>query len=165
MKKIASFLVMLGALLSASATDAAGVLTFDFSDGTNEGSGTLFGSPFPSYFLVSFGTVTVTAGDDVGTYNVVANPNAPGFWTSQFGAFHYDNLVDPTGLNPIFDKYGIVGYNTDGGANVQQINLFSLGETNINGDFLYHLVSYAADVDGNGPGYSTRIRFCLPTLR
>ena len=74
-------------------------------------------------FLATAGTLTDTAGSDLGTY--VLYPGGPGLVTSPLGSFVYDNLIFPL-ANPSLDAIGGPLFITTG----LEINIWSNGPSN-----------------------------------
>ena len=84
-------------------------------------------------FLAIAGTLTVTGGNDLGTYSLY--PGGPGHTTSPMGAFWYDNLLYPSAA-PSLDAGGLL-FTAPG----LEINIWG----NDDGSYTYY--------DYNGSGY------------
>jgi hypothetical protein len=92
--------------LSASPSTSAFEPLFDFafSIGPNAGYGSLNTTDiFNGEFLATAGTLTVTGGQDIGSYPLY--PGGPGVTTSPAGAFIYDNVLYPS-IDPPIDLDG-----------------------------------------------------------
>ena len=141
-KLIASCVIVGGALLQYGTASAATVGTivpptvvnpvpgvdppidFTFNIGGNIGFGSLATTDEGGgQFLATSGTLTVTAGADIGSYAIVAG--GPSQTLSLLGAFLYDNLVTP-GINPSLDANGLLFSNGSG----KEINIWGNGASN-----------------------------------
>jgi hypothetical protein len=164
-KLIASCVIVGGALLQYGTASAATVGTigpptvvnpipgvdppidFTFDIGGNIGSGSLSTTDEGGgKFLATSGTLTVTAGLDIGSYTIVAGGPSP--TTSPLGAFNYDNLVMP-GSNPSLDVYGLLFSN-----GTKEINIWGNGPSNYS---FFDAISngsggHVYGVQYNGPG-------------
>jgi len=79
---------------------------YTFSIGPDVGSGTLNTTNIGGgAFLATAGTLTVTAGNDMGSYTLY--PGGPGVSLSPSGFFQYNNVVYP-GANPLLDIDGLL---------------------------------------------------------
>src|SRR5208283_1909428 len=98
---------------------------------TDEGNG---------QFLANSGTLTVTGGNDIGTFTLY--PGGPGVTLSPMGGFDYDNLLYPfyPTLNPPLDEDGLLFF-TSG----LEINIWG----NSPGNYSFY--------DYNGSGYVTQL--------
>jgi len=137
-----------GAGIPAVGADPQYLLTFNI--GGNVGSALLNTTDLGGgQFLVTSGTLDVTAGGDIGTYPVI--PGGP----AVFGVpgFNVDNVLYPAG-DPILDVYGLAF-----GSGSLTINIWGNGPGN------YSFYSY----DGNynvaydGPGTATATAVPEPT--
>jgi hypothetical protein len=70
-------------------------------------------------WLATSGTLTVTGGSDVGSYNLI--PGGPGVTLSPLGSFDYDNLITPS-ANPALDVDGLLF-----GVTGEEINVWGTG--------------------------------------
>src|SRR3954453_21036962 len=77
------------------------IYTFSYNDGINIASGTLD----VTGNLATSGTLNLTAGAATGTYALL--PGGPGETLSPFGAFLFDNLINPS-ANPSLDGDGLL---------------------------------------------------------
>jgi hypothetical protein len=174
-KLIASCVMISGALLQCGTAFAAKVgtvvpppvlnpvpgvdppINFTFDIGGNIGFGSLMTTDEGGgQFLATSGTLTVTAGLDVGIYSIV--PGGPATTTSPLGAFLYDNLVIP-GSDPALDTGGLL---FSGGG--KEINIWGNSPGNYS---FYDAISNGAGgftygVQFTGPGTFTATVVPLP---
>jgi len=93
---------------------------FAFTNGTDAGNGSLNTTDNgDGLFLATAGTLTVTAGRDVGSYQIY--PGGPAITTSPSGFFNYDDLLYPS-VDPGIDLQGLLFVGSG-----LEINLFSNG--------------------------------------
>lgn len=93
------------------------IIDFNFNIAPQVGHGSLNTSDQGSgSYLATAGTLTVTAGSDLGTYPL--DPGGPSIVTSPMGAFLYNNVVY-LGANPSLDVDGLL-FNTTG----KEINIW-----------------------------------------
>jgi hypothetical protein len=93
---------------------------FTFAIGPDTGYGSLNTTdPGNGRFLATAGTLTVTGGQDVGTYALY--PGGPAQTTSPSGVFLYDNLLYPS-IDPVINNNGPLFT-----GNSLEINIFSNG--------------------------------------
>ena len=93
---------------------------FAFTNGTDAGNGSLNTTDNgDGLFLATAGTLTVTAGRDVGSYQIY--PGGPATTTSPSGFFNYDDLLYPS-VDPGIDLQGLLFVGSG-----LEINLFSNG--------------------------------------
>jgi hypothetical protein len=93
---------------------------FAFTNGTDAGNGSLNTTDNgDGLFLATAGTLTVTAGRDVGSYQIY--PGGPATTTSPSGFFNYDDLLYPS-VDPGIDLQGLLFIGSG-----LEINLFSNG--------------------------------------
>jgi hypothetical protein len=108
--------------LTASPLTSAFEPLFDFAfeNGTDAGNGSLNTTDDgDGLFLATAGTLTVTAGQDIGSYQMY--PGGPAITTSPSGFFNYDNLLYPS-VDPGIDLQGLLFIGSG-----LEINLFSNG--------------------------------------
>lgn len=99
------------------------VFDYTFSIGPDSGYGSLNANSLGGgEFLATTGTLTVTGGQDVGTYSLY--PGGPGQTTSPSGYFYYDNVLYLSS-NPGIDNAGLL-FTGQG----LEINIFSNGPGN-----------------------------------
>jgi hypothetical protein len=93
---------------------------FAFTNGTDAGNGSLNTTDNgDGLFLATAGTLTVTAGRDVGSYQMY--PGGPAITTSPSGFFNFDDLLYPS-VDPGIDLQGLLFVGSG-----LEINLFSNG--------------------------------------
>jgi hypothetical protein len=95
-----------------------------FSGGGNVATATLEAEDIGGgHFLVTSGTLTVTAGGAVGTYSLI--PGGPGAFFSPSGDFIVDNVLYYPGANPFLDVDGLLF-----GSGNKEINIWGNGPNN-----------------------------------
>ena len=143
-RKATSKLLAVIALVAVSASaQADSYYTFNFTDGTDIGNGTL---TVNASDLATAGTLDVTGGAYVGAYNLfLGGPsitNGP-FYVATGGFDYFNNLVYPAG-NPLLDTGGLDFLGSSGGvATGFQIwgnaaNNYSLAVNNATGNVYYN---------------------------
>jgi hypothetical protein len=96
---------------------------FAFTNGTDAGNGSLNTTDNgDGLFLATAGTLTVTAGQDVGSYQMY--PGGPATTSSPNGYFNYDDLLYPS-VDPGIDLEGLLFIGSG-----LEINIFSNGADN-----------------------------------
>ena len=89
-----------------SAADVTGHCFFSFTDGVNMGDVVVGTTIIGTDTVAVVGSVNITAGADIGTYSLYANPSPPTVVSSPSGAFVYNNVLYPG--DPILDVYGLL---------------------------------------------------------
>jgi len=94
------------ALETAPAIGFGPLVDFTFDIAPETGYGTVNTTAISGgQFLATAGSVTITAGADVGTYRLY--PGGPGVTVSPFGSFDYDNVLYPL-IDPPLDMDGLL---------------------------------------------------------
>jgi hypothetical protein len=169
-KLIASCVMISGALLQCGTAFAAKVgtvvpptvlnpvpgvdppINFTFDIGGNIGFGSLMTNDVGGgQFWATSGTLTVTAGADVGSYTL--SPGGPGVTLSPLGAFNFDNLVIPAS-DPALDGNGLLF--SFGG---KEINIWGNSPGNYS---FWDATSSGYGVQYTGPGTFTATVVPLP---
>ena len=151
MKTLKTLTLLAAIALGAAAPAGAGLYNITFNDGVGDrGSGLIDVESAESpngnyYYAASSGFLDVTAGQAHGVwtlYTAGGSTTYPGFFTSNDGAFWYNNAVYPNGqnpdypvTNPLLDLYGLL-FTQNNGSVVNELNLWG------NADGTYNLGGY-----------------------